>query len=215
MRNSIHDIIYKTIEKADKGSLVFPTDFKGLADEAAINMALSRLNKEGVIKRLAQGIYAVPKYDPLLGLLYPSLEEIAQAIADRDHARIRPTGSYALHKLGLSTQVPMNLVYLTDGAPRKIKIGKGSIKFKKSTPKKLLLKGPISSLVIQALEELPPQEITSEIENKLKELLKHETQENLINDFKLAPAWIRKRLVDYSKLNPYHDRTTPLNRRTT
>lgn len=214
MKNSTHDIIHKAVDQAKKGSLLFPGDFKGLADDAAINMALSRLNKQGTIKRLAHGIYVIPAYDPLLGQLYPSMEEIAKAIADRDHARIRPAGSSAIHKLGLSTQVPMNLVFLTDGAPRKIKIGKGSIRFIKTTPKKLMLNGPISSLVIQALEELGPKEVTKEMEKKLKELLKQETKENLINDFKFAPAWICKLLVDYSQLNTFHDGDAPLTRRT-
>lgn len=214
MKNSTHYTINKAVEQAKKGSLLFPADFKGLADDAAINMALSRLNKEGSIKRLAHGIYIIPKYDPLLGLLYPGMEEIAKAIADRDRARIRPAGSFALHKLGLSTQMPMNLVYLTDGAPRKIKIGKGSIRFIKTTPKKLMLTGPISSLIIQALEELGPKEVTQDIEKKLKELLKQETKENLINDFKFAPAWICKLLVDYTQLNPFHDGTASLTSRT-
>jgi hypothetical protein len=192
MRNSVYNTIKKSIQKAKKGSLIFPVDFKGLADRAVIHKVLSRLDKEGIIKRLARGIYAIPKYDPLLGLLYPNFEEIAQAIAQRNHVRIQTTGSYALNRLGLCTQVPTNPVYLTDGTARKIKIGKATIKFKKVAAKKFLRKGPISSLVIQALEELRQGAVTPEIQKKLKELLKHETEENLINDFKFAPAWIRK-----------------------
>lgn len=200
MRNSVYNTIKKTIQKAKKGSLIFPAHFKGLAPPAATSKALSRLTKEGIITRLGRGIYVIPKYDPLLGLVYPSLEEIAKAIADRDHVRIGPTGSYALNRLGLSTQVPTKVVYLTDGTARKTKIGKGTIKFKKVAAKKLLRKGPISSLVILALEELRQDAVTPGIQKKVKELLKHETEENLINDFKFAPAWIRKLCLDNEDL---------------
>ena len=65
---------------------------------------------------------------------YPSVEDIAQAIAKRDKANIVPMGAYALNRLGLSTQMPMNVVFLTNGAPRRIKIGNGrGILFKHSS----------------------------------------------------------------------------------
>jgi hypothetical protein len=215
MRNSTRDIIEKAIEKKAAGSVIFPSDFKGLASDPAINMALSRLKKDKIIERIAHGIYLVPKHDPLIGLVFPSLEEVAKAIAARDHARIQPAGSFALHKLGLTTQVPMNLVYLTDGAPRKVKVGKGSIRFIKATPKKLLLNGPVSSLVIQALEELGPKEVTETMQQQLKALLNKETNENIAHDFKLTTSWIRQLLIDPSQLKSKHDRVTPTDRRTT
>ena len=86
--------------------------------------------------RLAHGIYLFPKIDEKLGLcmLYPSVEEIAKAIAERDKARIVPTGVYALNALGLPTQIPVNAVFLTDGAPRKIKIYNQRILFKHVVP---------------------------------------------------------------------------------
>ena len=86
--------------------------------------------------------------------IIPSTEAIAEAIRKRDKARIVPTGSMALSALGLSTQVPMNVVFLTDGAARKIDLGKRKILFKKSAPKNLSAIGKISGLVIQALKEI-------------------------------------------------------------
>ena len=142
--------------------------------------------------RLAHGIYLYPKIDKELGILYPSTEEIAKAIARRDKARIIPTGVYALNRLGLSTQVPMKIVYLTDGAARSIKIGKRTISFKKTSPKNLMTKGEISMLAIQALKELGQNNIDDEIFKQLIIVLKKETEENILHDAKLAPAWINK-----------------------
>jgi hypothetical protein len=103
-----------------------------------------------------------------------------------------PTGYLALNKLGLSTQVPMKLVYLTDGAARKIVLGKQTILLKKVTPKNLSAKGTISSLVIQALKAIGKNKIRPEEENKIIALLQQEKQDVLEHDMALAPEWARK-----------------------
>jgi hypothetical protein len=82
------------------------------------------MERPQVENRIAEEVKTYPKVDKELGVLFPSTEEIAKAIARRDKARIVPTGVQALNKLGLSTQVPMKVVYLTDGAARTVKVGK-------------------------------------------------------------------------------------------
>lgn len=191
--DAIHHAIEQKIAKGRKGQLLFLSDFRSMGSQSAIKMALSRLTTSGIIKRIAHGIYLIPKTDPLLGELHPSLEEIAQAIAKRERVKIKPTGVYALHKLGLTTQVPTRLVYITDGAPRQIKVGKAVIKFKATTRKKLALEGEISSLVVQALEELGVENINEDAQLRIKELLLKEDKKKLMNDIKLAPV----RISDY------------------
>jgi len=189
---SIHEKIKETVLKIKRGVLLFPEDFNTFGSSEAVRLALHRLEKQGIITRIAQGIYVRPIISDYIGEVLPSAEEVALGIAKRDRIKIVPTGVYALNALGLSTQVPLNLVYLTDGAPRIIKIGKRTIKFKKTTPKNLLAKGEISSLVIQALREIGLEQITADEEKKIIELLKKETPENLLNDIHLAPVWIKK-----------------------
>ena len=189
---SIENQIVERIESFPKGELLLPTDFSDLGSSEAVRIALFRLEKEGVINRVAQGIYVRPKISKLIGLLVPSAEEVAEAITKRDRIRTVPTGNYALNALGLSTQVPMNIVFLTDGSPRIIKIGKRTIKFKKTTPKNLLAKGKISRLVIQALKEIGNGKVTAEEENKIMDLLKKEDLKDLKHDIALAPVWVQK-----------------------
>jgi hypothetical protein len=184
--------ILNKIKNYNRGKLFSPEDFTSTGSVDAIRQTLHRLTKDGFLVRLAHGIYLYPKQDTELGILYPSIEEIAKAIAKRDKARIVPTGVHALNKLGLSTQVPMKIVYLTDGAPRSIQVGKRSIKFKKTTPKNLLAKGEISSLVIQALREIGKNDVNNEQIARIKELLKKEDSEIVIHDARLAPAWIAR-----------------------
>lgn len=192
---SVQDQIIQRIAKEGRGQLIFPGDFRDLGNVNAVKTTLYRLYKEGVVDRISQGIYVVPKNDPVLGKLQPSLEEIAQGIARRDRARIVPAGAYALNKLGLSTQVPNKLVFLTDGTARLVTIGKRSIKFKTTTPKKLEAKGGISSLVIQAMTELGKKAVTEEVERKLTKALKKEAPQNIRHDAALAPAWIGEKML--------------------
>lgn len=189
---SIEKQIERSIKSKPKGSLVLPDDYLSYGSSEAIRKALDRLEKKEFIARVAQGIYVRPKISKLIGPLLPSAEEVAEAIAKRDHIRTLPTGSYALNALGLSTQVPMNIVLLTDGSPREIKVGKRKIKFKKTTPKNLMAKGKISRLTIQALKEIGNGKVSVEEEKKIIDLLKKEDEKDLKHDIALAPVWIQK-----------------------
>lgn len=189
---SIETKILNKIKNTPKGVLLFPIDFSEFGSSEAVRISLFRLENEGVIMRVAQGIYVRPKESKYIGKLMPTAEEVAEAIAKRDRIRTVPTGTYALNALGLSTQVPMKIVLLTDGSPREIKVGKRTIKFKKTTPKKLLAKGKISRLAIQALKEIGNGNITEEEEEKIIILLKKEDLDDLKNDIALAPVWVQK-----------------------
>lgn len=189
---SIEESILERIEALPLGALLMPADFSDLGSSEAVRISLFRLQKEGLIRRVAQGIYVRPKISKLIGLLLPSAEEVAEAIAKRDRIRTLPTGSYALNALGLSTQVPMNIVLLTDGSPREIRVGKRKIKFKKTTPKNLLAKGKKSRLVMQALKEIGNGKVTAQEENKIIDLLRKEDEKDLKHDIALAPVWIQK-----------------------
>lgn len=187
---SIDDQVEDIILKKKRGSILFSDDFQKLQNPGAVKVALHRMVNRGNIRRMARGIFAKPKYSDLVGEILPTTEEIAKAIAKRDRARILPTGSYAMHVLGLTNQIPLKLVYLTDGSPRKITIGKRTIQFKKTTPKNLALKGEISKIVIQALREIGKDKATKEELSKIHSLLKQENKKIVKHDIALAPQWI-------------------------
>lgn len=189
---SIEDKIEKSIKAKPRGTLLFADDFSQHGSPEAVRQALKRLNTQKIITRIAQGIYVRPQQSEFIGEIMPSVEDVAQGIAKRDKIKIVPTGTHALNLLGLSTQIPLKLVYLTDGAPREIQIGKRSIKLKKTTPKNLIAKGKISKLAIQALREVGQKELTEELKQKIIDLLKKEKKKELEHDISLAPVWIRK-----------------------
>lgn len=189
---SVEYKIEKTIKSKPRGSLLFPEDFSQKGSAESVRKALQNLKEKGIIKSVAHGIYVRPFIDEYIGEVLPTAEEVAKAIAKRDRIKLVPTGAYALHALGLSTQIPLKLVFLTDGAPRTIEVGKRTIKLKKTTPRNLKARGEISSLVIQALREIGKDNATAEEQGKIIELLQKEDPANLKFDISLAPEWIRK-----------------------
>ncbi len=185
--------IENTIKQSEKGKLIFISDFSELDNYDTVRKSLQRLVKKKLIIRISKGIYYYPKKDEILGILYPSIEEIGKAIAKRDKARIIPTGAFAQHLLGLSTQIPMNVIYLTDGSARKIKIGKQTIVFKKTSPKNLSYENQLSSLIIQSLKSKKENNITEKEKQILKEIIiKSGKQKEIEKDIKNAQVWIRK-----------------------
>ena len=189
----ISNEIENVIKQSEKGKLIFISDFSELNNYDTVRKSLQRLVKKKLIIRISKGIYYYPKKDEILGILYPSIEEIGKAIAKRDKARIIPTGAFAQHLLGLSTQIPMNVIYLTDGSARKIKIGKQTIVFKKTSPKNLSYENQLSSLIIQSLKSKKENNITEKEKQILKEIIiKSGKQKEIEKDIKNAQVWIRK-----------------------
>lgn len=149
--------------------------------------------KDETIIRISRGVYYYPKIDKDLsvGKLYPSVEDIAEGIAKRDKARIVPTGHYALNRLGFTTQVPMNIVYLTDGSERKLNFSNGtSIQFKYTAPKNLSFQSELAMLLTFAYKTLGKDNITAEVLAHTKELLAKDEEQRVKQDFNLMPAWV-------------------------
>lgn len=191
---NIEDKILRSIKKCGRGLVFSASDFVSYGEPKSILKALERMTNSGVIIRVARGIYCFPKIDKVLGLgiIYPTFEEIAQYIAKRDKARIVPTGNYALNVLGLSTQVPANVVYLTDGSPRKIMLNSGrGIQFVKTAPKNLAFKNKLAMLLTFALKEIGEGNVTEEQRQYITNLLKNEDKEVIRKDFQLMPNWIQ------------------------
>jgi len=196
MSKSIEVQVLDKIKRSPRGTLFFVGSFVEISNIKATNKALERLVKSGEIDRVAQGIYVRPVIDNIIGKVSPSIEEIAVAIAKRDRAKIVPTGSYAMYKLGLTTQVPLNIVFYSDTSARKIKIGKQTITFKKASSKNLAFMGEISTLAIQALRTIGKDQATAEEIKQIKKVLKNEKSKHLQHDLQLAPVWIRKLIAD-------------------
>ena len=173
-----------------RGWVFTPDHFKDLGSRDAIASALKRHKRAGLIRQLARGLYDYPQVDPQLGLLHPSTDDIAKALTGRDATRIQPTGAYAANLLGLSTQVPMKVVYLTDGLSRTVQIGNRQIILKRTTPRNMATAGKTSGLLIQALRHLGQRNVDDRIITQLDRRLDANAKAQLMKDIRHAPAWI-------------------------
>ena len=119
---SIENKILAHARKCGRGSVYFISDFVSYGTRASVNKALERLTAEGTMMRVARGIYCYPIIDRTFGCgpCPPSTDDIAKAMARRDGARIIPAEAWAQYQLGLTQQVPMNVIFLTNGPTRTI-----------------------------------------------------------------------------------------------
>jgi len=185
--------VEEMINTMPKGSVIFIDDFLDKFEYETARKALQRLHNSEQVMRLSRGIYYIPKESDLLGVIKPSADQIAEAIAKRDKARIIPTGSYAQYRLGLTTQIPMNVVYLTDGSPRKIQVGNQKITFKKTSPKNLAVSHTLTSLIIQALKEIGEREVDSNQLIQIQAIIEKSNELRKVKEnIKYAPVWIQK-----------------------
>jgi Family of unknown function (DUF6088) len=187
---SIDSRVVARIQRRGRGSVLVPGDFLDIGSREAVDLALHRLARKGMIRRLTRGVYDFPKEHPVLGLLSPSPDTVARALAGRDRTRLQPAGAYAANALGLSEQVPAKAVFLTDGASRTVKIGQTTIQLRRTTPRNMAAAGRLSGLIIQALRELGKEHVTTARVEQLKRTLPADKRRELLKDLTLAPAWM-------------------------
>jgi hypothetical protein len=189
-RTSVDAAIRAQLRQARAGQVFSPTDFVSLGSRAAVDKVLSRLAANGEVRRIARGLYDLPRTHALLGALLPAADDIARALADKGSLRLQPSGAYAANLLGLTEQVPMKLAFLTDGMSRTVQIGNQTILLKHTTPRNMATAGRISGLVIQALRHLKQPNIDAQMLARLSARLSAQDKDVLLADAPLAPVWI-------------------------
>jgi hypothetical protein len=173
-----------------RGWVFTPRDLTQLGDPRSVGMALTRLSRKGIIRQLARGLYDYPIDHPALGRVAASADAVAKALVSRDSVRLQPSGAYAANVLGLSDQVPMKIVFLTDGSSRRVKLGQREIILKHTTPRNVATAGRKSGTVIQALRYLGQCQIDAQVLAILRRQLNDADKAQLLKDLKYAPAWI-------------------------
>ncbi len=167
-----------------------PNAFLDLGSRGAVDLALFRLLKKGLLRRVDRGVYGYPEKSRLIGELSPSPEVVAKAVARRGAKKLLPSGAYAANLLGLTEQVPAKIEYLTDGPSRRVMIQKLPVILKQTTPARLATAGRVSGTVAQALRFLRKDQVDKTMIDKLRTRLSKADKEQLLRDVPLVPAWI-------------------------
>lgn len=177
-----------------RGGVFTPNDFLDVAGRAAIDQALSRLVKNGKLRRLARGLYDFPKVHPKLGPLSPTPDDVAQALARETGSQVQIAGARAANALGLSTQVPAKSTYLTDGPSRRVVLGKRVVDLRHTSPKHLIAPGSPAGTVVQALRHVGLVRAVDVAQIAGRRLSAND-KKLLASTAVQAPAWMRPTLV--------------------
>ena len=129
----------------------------------------------------------------------PSTDEVVRALQGRDEIRLQPSGAHAANVLGLSDQVPVRMVYLTDGRARTVRLGRRQIIFKLTTPRQMATAGRLSGTVIQALRWLGKRNVDDKTILELRRRLTDREKQQLLRDVRYAPAWIASHMREIAR----------------
>ena len=186
-----NNTLRQRIEAMPEDSILFRSDFPEYHAEF-VGGTLSELANEGVLTKIAQGIYAKPRKSRF-GVVLPTVDKVVQAIATRDNAQVLPSGMTALNVLGLSTQVPMNYTYLTTGSERTVKLANRQVILKRGVPKNFCYETRLVALLVQALRALKRENINEDELQAISSLISKEpNKESLMRDVDMMPAWMKR-----------------------
>ena len=189
--SKIREQIEKRVVDTGPGYVFTRKDFQDIASAGSIGQILSRLVKDGVIRKIGRGLFDYPKVNPALGgELSPDVGLAAEAIARKFRWIILPFGNLAANRLGLSQQVPAKHVYLSNGPTKQIKVGNRTIHFKHARPKEIYADSEISGLVVQALRYLGKDNVSDDVVAHLKKNLSHEEKKELLEHIHYSAEWI-------------------------
>jgi hypothetical protein len=188
--------ILARIRRGTVKSPAFAGDFLDLGSRTAVDQALSRLVQRGHLRRVGRGLYALSLISRLTGTeITPPPDTVARSLARKLGLRILPSPAYAANLLGLSTQVPAKIIYMTDGRARTVKIGAVSVIFRHGSPKTMAVLGPVAPLVFQALRYLGREGVSQTHIACLRRLLKKKDKKELMRNLRYAPAWMKHVLL--------------------
>jgi hypothetical protein len=187
----LKDKILTRIRAAGRGKVHSSKDFLDLGGRAAVDQALSRLVKEGAIRRVGRGLYDLPKTNPRLGIeLSPDVDQVAKAVARKRGSRLQRSGADAANALGLSTQVPGRTVYLTDSSSAKVRFGKQTVTIKHVAPRVVAPRDKTTATVLQALHFVGKDGLTPEVLERLRGMLTDKDKARLLKESRYAVGWV-------------------------
>tara|TARA_R100000935_G_scaffold52035_1_gene78970 strand:+ start:1120 stop:1749 length:630 start_codon:yes stop_codon:yes gene_type:complete len=191
---SVPDRMMNRVRASGRGSVFTPSDFLTVATRSSVDQALSRLVKGGQLRRLARGLYDFPKVHPKLGPLSPASDDVAQALARETGSQVQIAGARAANALGLSTQVPAQSTYLTNGPSRRVVLGKRVVDLRHASPKHLIAPGSPAGTVVQALRHVGPARAIDVVQVAVGRLSAKD-KKTLASAAVHAPAWMLPTLV--------------------
>lgn len=190
--------IRNTILRIPRGEPFVTSRFLKLGSRAAVDKAISRLVEQGVIERVARGVFVRPKNSRFVGKVMPDVTRVVEVIAKSHGEKIQVQGAEAARRFKISTQMPTKDIYYTNGPSREIKIGKVKVKLMHtSSPRKLQLAGKKAGLALTALWYLGKDQVNAETLQLIRAGLNEKEYEQFLCASK--PAWMNQAITSFIK----------------
>lgn len=191
------------------GAVVTPKDFLDLAGRAAVDQALGRLVRAGVLARVGRGLYHLPRVNPKLGIAVPpDPDAVAAAIGRQSGSPVAPSGALVANRLGLNTQISGKPVYVTTGRSRTVRVGNQTFRFKRVSPRRLPSADPAVTRALQALHGAGPDPDDATID-AVRTMLTPRQRRDLGKHARYDAAWVadaaRRVAEDPPELEPRGD----------
>lgn len=180
--------ILGTIQELPEGEVLTSGSFLHLGDRTEVQRGLSHLVKGGKLFRVARGLY-VSAVHSRFGSRPPAPEVVVRSLANVTGELVVATGASAANKLGLTTQVPVQCIFLTTGRSRELQIGKSIVSIRHAPPWLMALGATGAGDAVRALEWLGPAWVDSVVP-RLHRLLPEREWEALVRARHSFPAWI-------------------------
>jgi hypothetical protein len=200
MKQLLEQKILSRIYGSGRGWAFSQSDFADLGPRSTIDSTLHRREREGVIRRVIRGIYDYPRHSSALRRsVSPDINQVAHALARKFAWRIQPDGATAQNLLGLSTQIPSRVVYLSDGPDRSYTVGKTSLAFEHTALKEAGFRLPESRLIVQALKAFGEDRISPKIITQIRGKFEPALRQRILLDTKTATGWVYAAIQEIAK----------------
>ncbi len=195
--SQITDAILSAAHALPEGGLLSPKEFLHLGARAAVDQALTRLTREGMLLRVGRGTYAAP-VKGRFGSRPPSTETVVQAIESLSGETIVGNGAAEANALGLTTQVPAREVFITSGRSRKLTLGNRSVELRHGNRLQLLLGRRPAGMAIRAVSWLGPEKAISALRT-LKTQLPESEWDAMHASRAALPSWMARALSEVNR----------------
>lgn len=187
----IDKAILRSARGLGRGTVFTARQYLGLGSRDAVDQALSRLTKQGLIRRVRRGVYDLPKTHPLVGIASPDPMAVIKAVLDSTGVPWQVSGAYAANAIGISDQVPAKVVVLAAGKPRKLQVGKTTVYVRRAAPRYLVAPGTTAGLVFQGLRWMGKDGVTDAIIADLRTRLNANDKRQLADLISRMPGWMQ------------------------
>ncbi len=188
MQTTIAENILAQAKTLPEGALISAKEFLHLGNRAAVDQALKRLKERRELMSLFRGVYVRP-VKTRFGTRAPAAEKVVQGIAAARAETVVPHGAAAANALGLTTQVPTKLVFLTSGKSRQLTLGAQIVELKTAPQWMLLPSHPAAGEAVRALAWVGKDRALEAL-TTLKRKLPKSTVQELVALRPALPQWL-------------------------